>query len=119
MLSARQLLLMRRARDRAIDIDMAPLRTVVLLPDPDFRRCVLLDDLVGTQQDRRRYFHAECLGGLEIDRQFEIRSLLHRQIGGLRTPENFRNVRGGALRKCTWRAGDAAPQVQRCARGAA
>jgi hypothetical protein len=56
-----------------------------------------LDDLVGTQQDRRRYFHAECLGGLEIDRQFEIRSLLHRQIGGLRTPENFRNVRSGAL----------------------
>src|SRR5262249_29946255 len=40
MLSARQLLLMRGARDRAIDIDIAPLGTVVLLPDPDFRRRV-------------------------------------------------------------------------------
>src|SRR5437660_12661944 len=40
MLSARQLLLMRRARDRAIDIAIAPLGTVVLLPDPGFRRRV-------------------------------------------------------------------------------
>src|SRR5262249_43428141 len=40
MLSARQLLLMRRARDRAIGIAIAPLGTVVLLPDPDFRRRV-------------------------------------------------------------------------------
>src|SRR5262249_14283713 len=40
MLSARQLLLMRLARDRAIDIAIAPLGTVVLLPDPDLRRCV-------------------------------------------------------------------------------
>src|SRR6185437_16942866 len=40
MLSARQLLLMRRTRDGAIDIDVTPFRTVVLLPDPDFRRRV-------------------------------------------------------------------------------
>src|SRR3954452_22199948 len=40
MLSARQLLLMRRARDRAVLIDVAPLGTVVLLPDPDVRRRV-------------------------------------------------------------------------------
>src|SRR5580693_5656393 len=40
MLSTRQLLLMRRARDRAIDIAIAPLGTVILLPDPDFRRRV-------------------------------------------------------------------------------
>src|SRR5262249_52509355 len=40
MPSARQLLLMRRARDRAIDIAIASLRTVVLVPDPDFRRRV-------------------------------------------------------------------------------
>src|ERR1017187_4628809 len=44
MFSARQLLLMRRARDRAICIAIAPIGTVVLLPDPDFRwrvfRCV-------------------------------------------------------------------------------
>src|SRR5687767_830490 len=41
MLSARQLLLMRRARDRAIGIAIAPIGTVVLFPDPDFRRRVL------------------------------------------------------------------------------
>src|SRR5215831_1535375 len=40
MLSTRQLLLMGRARDRAIDIAIAPLGTVILLPDPDFRRRV-------------------------------------------------------------------------------
>src|SRR5262245_27223917 len=40
MLSARQLLLMRRARDRAIGIAIAPLGTVILLPDPDFARRV-------------------------------------------------------------------------------
>src|SRR4051812_3827515 len=38
MLAARQFLLMRRARDRAILIAIAPLGAVVLLPDPDFRR---------------------------------------------------------------------------------
>src|SRR5580704_18502536 len=40
MLSARQLLLMRRAGDRAIDIAIAPFGTVILLPDPNFRRRV-------------------------------------------------------------------------------
>src|SRR5262245_54144841 len=40
MLSARQLLLMRRARDRTICLAIAPLGTVLLLPDPDFRRRV-------------------------------------------------------------------------------
>src|SRR3954468_17951529 len=41
MLSARQLLLMRRARDRTIGVAIAPVGIVVLLPDPDFRRRVL------------------------------------------------------------------------------
>src|SRR5262249_28680582 len=40
MLSARQLLLMRRACDRAIGIAIAPTGGVALLPDPDFRRRV-------------------------------------------------------------------------------
>src|ERR1700692_941112 len=44
MLSACQLLLMRRARDGAVGVAIAPIGTVVLLPDPDFRqrvfRCV-------------------------------------------------------------------------------
>src|SRR5215210_560011 len=41
MLSARQLLFMRRARDRTIGVAIAPIGTVALLPDPDFRRRVL------------------------------------------------------------------------------
>src|SRR3954462_9648488 len=41
MLSARQLLLMCRARDRAIGIAKAPFGTVLFLPAPDFRRRVL------------------------------------------------------------------------------
>src|SRR5262249_6992829 len=41
MLSARQLLLMRRAPDRTIGVAKAPIGTVGLLPDPDFRRRVL------------------------------------------------------------------------------
>src|SRR5262247_1829759 len=40
MLSARQLLLMRRACDRAIGIAIAPTGDVALVPDPDFRRRV-------------------------------------------------------------------------------
>src|SRR5215813_394757 len=41
MLTARQLLLMGRARNRTVGIAIAPLGTVVLLPDPDVRRRVL------------------------------------------------------------------------------
>src|SRR5580698_8457814 len=40
MLSACQRLVMRRTRDRAIDIAIAPIGTVILLPNPDFRRRV-------------------------------------------------------------------------------
>src|SRR5687768_9194094 len=41
MVSPRQRLLMRRARDRTIGVAIAPIGTVALLPDPDFRRRVL------------------------------------------------------------------------------
>src|SRR5690348_6258658 len=41
MLAARQFLVMRRTRDRAIGMGIAPVGTVVLLPDPDVRRRVL------------------------------------------------------------------------------
>src|ERR1700685_815561 len=40
MLAARQRLLMRRARDSAIDTAIAALGAVILLPDPDVRRRV-------------------------------------------------------------------------------
>src|ERR1035438_5645254 len=44
MFSARQLLLMRRARDGAVGVAIAPIGTVVLLFDPDFRRRVFRCD---------------------------------------------------------------------------
>jgi hypothetical protein len=33
--------------------------------------CRLFDHVVGTSNQRRRYLKAECLGGPEIDHQFE------------------------------------------------
>ena len=41
-----------------------------------------LDDLIGDGEQSRRDGKAECFGRLEVDRQFELRRLLHRQIGG-------------------------------------
>src|SRR5581483_1677485 len=41
MLAARQRLLVRRARDRAVGGAVAPVGAVALLPDPDFRRRIL------------------------------------------------------------------------------
>src|SRR5271165_332875 len=48
-----------------------------------------LDDLVGERKDRARDREAERLRGLEVDRQFESRRLLDRQIGGFRALEDL------------------------------
>jgi hypothetical protein len=42
---------------------------------------LLLDHLIGDGQQRFRDGHAERLGRLEVDDQFELGGLLHRQIG--------------------------------------
>ena len=60
-----------------------------------------------TQSPRRRYLHdqrhgeAERLCRLEIDRQLEFHSLLHRQVGWLLPFENAPSVRGLGIKQHT------------------
>ena len=54
----------------------------------------LLDHLVSGHLQRQGQVQAECLGGFEIDDEFEFRRLLHRQVRWLLTPENAVHVRG-------------------------
>src|SRR6516164_9657148 len=52
------------------------------------------DHLVGAQQERFRDREAERFGGLQINDQFIIGGILHRQLGWLRTSEDAINVDG-------------------------
>ena len=49
----------------------------------------LLDHLVGAREKRFGDRQPERFGRREIDDQLELRRLLHWNIGGLRTPQNF------------------------------
>src|SRR5947209_5330548 len=51
-----------------------------------------LDHLVGKSEQRRRHFEAERLGGFQVNDEFELHRLLHRQIGGLLALENAGGV---------------------------
>jgi hypothetical protein len=52
-------------------------------------RALLFDHLIGPQQERFRYRQAERLGGRQIDNEIELGRLLDRNVGWLRTAQNF------------------------------
>jgi hypothetical protein len=64
-------------------------------PSSDMNSRRSFDHLIGTQQDRGRQLDADRLGGLQVDRHHEFRSLLNRQVGRLLALQNFRDVRAG------------------------
>ena len=53
----------------------------------------LFDHFVGEREQRPGHGEAERLGGVEVDRQLELRRLLDGQIGGFGPPENTIGVR--------------------------
>jgi hypothetical protein len=52
----------------------------------------LLDHLVGTIKQRWRHSKPECLGGLQVNHQFEFGGGLHRQVSGLLAFKDAINV---------------------------
>src|SRR5215470_12874039 len=56
----------------------------------------LLDHLICEEEQGWRHRDSQRLGGLEVDDELKLHGLLHRQIGGLSTLENFVHVVGDA-----------------------
>src|SRR5262245_5759508 len=54
--------------------------------------CVLLDDLIRPQQQRRRDGEVERLGGLEVDDELELRRLFDGQVARFRALEDLVDV---------------------------
>ena len=52
----------------------------------------LFDHLVGTIKQRLRHSKPECLGGLQVNHQFEFGGGLHRQVSGLLAFKDAINV---------------------------
>jgi len=59
-------------------------------------RARLLDDLVGSSQDRLRDRQAERLGGLEVDDELKPCGLFHREVGGRSALKDLVDVGRGA-----------------------
>jgi hypothetical protein len=52
----------------------------------------LLDHLVGTREQSRRYLDADRLGSFEVDYEFKARRLDNRQVGGFLTFEDAPSI---------------------------
>ena len=52
------------------------------------------DHLVGPSQQRFRNCHPEGVRGLEVDRRFELRRLLYRNVGNLDAAEELDDLSG-------------------------
>ena len=57
---------------------------------------ILLDDLVGEQEDRSWDGQAELAGGLQVDDEVELDRLLDRQVAGLGALQDAVDIVGGA-----------------------
>jgi hypothetical protein len=58
-------------------------------------RDFLFDHLVGAHEKSSREREAERSRGLDVDRQFNLRGLLHREIGGLLAPQDAAYIGAG------------------------
>ena len=58
----------------------------------------LLDRLVGGGEELRVEFQSERLGGLEVDHEFELAGLDHRQIARLFALKNSADVEAGLVK---------------------
>src|SRR6516165_8551960 len=54
------------------------------------------DHLVGALLEKQRYFDAKCLGGLEVDHQFEFGRRLNGKVARLLAPYDAIEIGGGA-----------------------
>ena len=70
--------------------------------DPRVLRCSTTDRRAA--RARARYGDSQGLGGLEVDREFELDRLLDRQLGGLRAPSGScrRRSRRDGTAPCSW-----------------
>src|SRR5580700_2012521 len=93
------------ARTRFCDIALAILssltseerRTRPHMSSPPTLCRISLNNLVGAGEDRLRNCEAECLSGLQIDRELEMRWPLHRKITRRSAAENAGNIISNAM----------------------